>query len=247
MRHGRDGFHPRVGRAALVMGCALLLFSPAVEVLGQGLRLAVASPPPGVSALPGETVTIAWTGGRPDSRVDVSLVEETSRRNVSTVAIAIPNSGSTRWTLPAALRNEGLCGRLYQFHVQVVDRSHSDYGPAFTVACGESVAVDIQPDPDEPAVNPRSRDLLPVVIFTTPTFDATTVDLRTAELGPDAALPLESAFEDTDGDGDLDAVLQYWALETGIPCGATTAVLSGRTDSGRWIRGMDSIRTAGCH
>jgi hypothetical protein len=117
MRHGRDGPQSTVGRVVLAMGGALLLSSSAVGALGQGLHLAVASPGAGVTALPGEAVTIAWRGGPADSRLDVSLVEVASHKTVMTIASAIPNEGRARWTLPTALREEGLCGRMYQFLV----------------------------------------------------------------------------------------------------------------------------------
>jgi hypothetical protein len=118
-------------------------------------------------------------------------------------------------------------------------------GPAFADLGGTVITVDIHPGNDATRMNPRSRGRVPVAILTTAAFDATTVDLDSVELGPDRALPYKTTLEDVDGDGDLDAVLHYWAMETGVGCGASAATLRGHTDSGQSFRGTDSVRT-GC-
>lgn len=45
---------------------------------------------------------------------------------------------------------------------------------------------------------------------------------------------------------DLDLMLHFWTEEALIPCGATTATLTGQTTRGQAITGTDSVRTVGC-
>ena len=90
--------------------------------------------------------------------------------------------------------------------------------------------------------------MIPVAILTTDTFDATTVDSTTVRFGATGteAVPVQSAFEDVDGDSDTDMILHFNARETGIVCGDTSIILTGETFSGQAIQGSHSIQTVGC-
>jgi hypothetical protein len=53
-------------------------------------------------------------------------------------------------------------------------------------------------------------------------------------------------IEDVDGDGDLDMVLHFATQSSGIACGDTSVVLTGKTFAGTDIIGADSLVIAGC-
>ena len=90
--------------------------------------------------------------------------------------------------------------------------------------------------------------MIPVAIMTTPTFDATDVVAATVRFGPSGteAAPHHAALEDVDGDGRLDMILHFPTASAAIPCGATSAMLTGQTSAGQAVRGVDSVRTVGC-
>jgi hypothetical protein len=87
-----------------------------------------------------------------------------------------------------------------------------------------------------------------VAILTTGTFNAALVDAQTVRFGATGteAAPVHFALEDVDLDGDLDLVLQFTTLQTGIICGITSATLTGMTIDGVAITGTDSVNTVGC-
>jgi hypothetical protein len=97
-------------------------------------------------------------------------------------------------------------------------------------------------------INPRNKGVIPVVIFTTPTFDAATVDPLSVQFGPGNATEAHGKghLEDADGDGDVDLVLHFRTQDAQIPCGATSASLTGQTFSAQAIQGSDTITTVGC-
>ena len=97
-------------------------------------------------------------------------------------------------------------------------------------------------------INVRSKGVIPVVIFTTDDFDATTVDASTVRFGPGNAAEAHGTghLEDVDGDGDLDMVLHFKTQDAAIPCGATSATLTGQTTGGQEFEGTDTITTTGC-
>jgi hypothetical protein len=98
-------------------------------------------------------------------------------------------------------------------------------------------------------INVKSKGVIPVAILTTPTFDATTVDPLTVRFGPGNASETHATghISDVDGDGDLDLMLHFRTQDAAIPCGATSASLTGQTYSAQAIQGSDTITTTGCH
>ena len=110
------------------------------------------------------------------------------------------------------------------------------------------VAIDIKPGSFPNSINPSDHGVVPVAILTTPTLDAATVDpgaVRFGAAGTEAA-PVHAALQDVDGDGDLDMILQFNTQDTGIVCGTTVGVLTGKTLGGRAIKGSDSVKTPSC-
>ena len=110
------------------------------------------------------------------------------------------------------------------------------------------VDIDIKPGSDHNSVNPKSNGKIPVAILSTLDFDATTVDPRSVEFGPDGAVEAhgQGHVEDADGDGDDDLVLHFNTQDTGIQCVDTEASPTGETFGGQAIEGSDAINTVGC-
>jgi len=83
--------------------------------------------------------------------------------------------------------------------------------------------------------------VVPVVIPTTPEFDAATIDHRTVTFGRAREAHVDKNgvprrhLEDADGDGDLDLVFHFRAADTGVPCGSSATPLNGRTLDGRFV------------
>jgi alpha-L-arabinofuranosidase len=120
---------------------------------------------------------------------------------------------------------------------------------AIEIEKGEfAVAIDIKPDSDKNRINLKSKGVISVAILTTEDFDATTVDPLSVTFGPDEAIEAKGIGDimDTDGDDDLDFVLDFNTQMTGITCGDTEAGLTGTTFEGQAIEGLDSINTVGC-
>jgi hypothetical protein len=110
------------------------------------------------------------------------------------------------------------------------------------------VSIDVKPGSAMNSINPRSNGRIAVAILTTDAFDASTVDPSTVRFGATGteAVPVHAAREDTDGDGRLDLILQFGTGQTGIRCGAGSALLKGKSFDGPFIKGSDLIRTVGC-
>jgi hypothetical protein len=110
------------------------------------------------------------------------------------------------------------------------------------------VSIDIKPGSFPNSVNPGSKGVIPVAILTTETFDATAVDPSTVFFGSTGTetAPVHFAWEDVDGDGDIDLILHFKTQATRIQCGDRSASITGKTYSGQMIQGADSVKTVGC-
>ena len=109
------------------------------------------------------------------------------------------------------------------------------------------IAIDIKPGGYPNAVNPRENGVLPVAILSSPTFDATTIDIATVRFGPGQAAPANGGhIEDVNGDGLPDMVFQFPMPATQIDCGDVASFLFGETRAGQVIVGADAIMTVGC-
>ena len=82
--------------------------------------------------------------------------------------------------------------------------------------------------------------VIPVVLKTTPTFDATTADVKTITLGTARETHVDKKtgepqrhLEDVDHDGRLDLVLHFRYDETGLSCDPAVVPFNGRTLDGR--------------
>jgi len=109
------------------------------------------------------------------------------------------------------------------------------------------VTIDIKPGGVPNPINLGSKGNVPVAIFSTPTFDARTVNPATVTLAS-AGVRMrgrgrsQASFEDVNGDGRLDLVVHIDTEALQLSATDTEAVLEGRTFDGAYIRGTDTIR-----
>jgi hypothetical protein len=110
------------------------------------------------------------------------------------------------------------------------------------------VSIDVRPRSDANKINPNSSKDINVAIRSGNGFDATTVDANTVRFGATGteAVPIHVARRDVDGDGDRDMVLRFQIQDSGIKCGATSAILTGQISNGQSIIGSSPISTVQC-
>ncbi len=102
--------------------------------------------------------------------------------------------------------------------------------------------IDVKPGSEENPINLKSKGVIPVAIYTTEGFDATTVDIETVTFGPNEAPVVHYGYEDIDDDGDIDLILHFRTQATGIAQDDTEVTLTGVTDSGTVFTGTDVIK-----
>jgi len=110
------------------------------------------------------------------------------------------------------------------------------------------VSIDIRPQSDGNRINPNSTQNINVAILSDNGFDPTTVDPNTVHFGATGteAAPIHVARRDVEKDGDRDTILRFAIPDTGIRCGDTSAVLTGRTAGGQSFIGSSPITTTRC-
>lgn len=110
-----------------------------------------------------------------------------------------------------------------------------------------NVTIDIKPGSDPNSINLGSRGNVPVAIFGTADFDATTVDPTTITLAG-ASVKLKgkgtpmASFEDVNEDGILDIVVHVDTSALELSEEDIVAILVGKTFNGVIIRGEDTVR-----
>ena len=111
----------------------------------------------------------------------------------------------------------------------------------------QNVAIDIKPGSFPNSINLGSGGNVPVAIFSTPEFDATTMDPTSVTLAS-APVKLKGkgtpifSFEDVNVDGLLDLVVHVQTDALQLSDTDTEAVVEGQTSDGTTIRGVDTIR-----
>jgi hypothetical protein len=112
---------------------------------------------------------------------------------------------------------------------------------------GAWIIIDIKPGSDPNSINLGSHGGVPVAIFSTDEFDASTVDPVSITLAgatvrvKGKGTPMAS-LEDVDSDGLLDLVVHVETEALDLTEGDVEAVLEGMTFDGMMILGTDSIR-----
>ncbi|MCJ7769377.1 MAG: hypothetical protein MUO92_02735 [Dehalococcoidales bacterium] len=110
------------------------------------------------------------------------------------------------------------------------------------IAFNYGAGIDVKPGSEENPINLKSNGVILVAIHTTEGFDATAVDAETVKFGPNEVSPVHFAYEDVDGDGDVDMILHFKTQDTGIEEDDTEVTLTGETDSGMAFTGTDTIK-----
>lgn len=111
-----------------------------------------------------------------------------------------------------------------------------------------AIAIDIRPGGFPNSINPFSKGVIPVAILSTPNFDVMRVNVATVRFGITGteAVANHFAFEDVDGDNDLDMIFHFNTEETNIICGSMSAILTGMTLNNSRFIGSDSVHTVKC-
>lgn len=148
------------------------------------------APQGGAALEPGQTVTVAWTGGRSGPIGLLSLIDATAWASAGTLVSGISNSGTFTWTLPGADEYpfNGPCGRVYQLYIEDPAVTTWTYGPTFSI-CGPPTptATTIAEPEDDPEPTATNTPL------PTATSTATSTATRTDTPVPPTATPSNTA------------------------------------------------------
>lgn len=110
------------------------------------------------------------------------------------------------------------------------------------------VTIDVKPGDEKVTIEPEREGMVPILIVTTPQFDAATVDTDTVRVGPQGteAGIFRSMLEDVDKDGDVDRMLLVRMRDMRVKCGDKIIKVTGRTMQGRSFEGSEAVTTEGC-
>jgi hypothetical protein len=110
------------------------------------------------------------------------------------------------------------------------------------------VTVDVKPGDEKVTIEPQREGMVPILIVTTPQFDAAKVDPDTIRVGPQGteASIFRSMLEDVDRDGDVDRMLLVRVRDMSIKCGNKIIKVTGRMMDGQAFEGSDNVGTEGC-
>jgi hypothetical protein len=167
-----------------------------------------------------------------------------------------PTTGTGTWSMTASM-STGRWGhtatRLLDGRVLVAggnpgDQTHLASAEIFSYDLTLLFAAfDIKPNALPNAINLGNGGTVAVAIFSTPSFDATTIDPSSVTL---ASAPVKlrgqgtamMSFEDINGDGLDDVMLHVSTQSFQLSTGDVAAVLEGMTFDGTKIIGVDSVR-----
>jgi hypothetical protein len=154
-------------------------------------------------------------------------------------------SGSNTWDVTSSFDTSGTntltydrVGPFYKIPLGILTASVIPLTP---------VTIDIKPGCSPNSINLGSQGNVPVAIFSTATFDATTVNPSTVTLAS-ASVKLKgqgtpmASSRDVNGDGLMDLVVYVSTEALELSSTDTEATLQGETYDGEKIEGTDSIR-----
>ncbi|GAB4531879.1 MAG: hypothetical protein Kow0063_11720 [Anaerolineae bacterium] len=195
------------------------------------------------------------TGGTYDIVITLHATSDTSGEAYMTVNGEPQGFYDPNWHAgPADLMPAGMTFTGDMKHLQVFYGMYG-YGATHTVAfeditadghltdpplapCFEQ-AIDIKPGSDPNSINLKSKGVVPVAVLTTDDFDASTVDPGTVLFA--GASPVRWTLEDVDSDGDMDMLFHFKTQELDLDAGSTEAYLTGYTQDGQFIWGVDAV------
>ena len=109
------------------------------------------------------------------------------------------------------------------------------------------VTIDIKPGKVPNDVNLKNNGILSVAVLGSIDFDATQIVFSTVTFGPAGAAPAHDGHvRDVNRDGFMDMVFHFKIQETGIICGDTEAILTGKISDETQFTGTDTVNTVGC-
>ena len=110
------------------------------------------------------------------------------------------------------------------------------------------VTIDVKPGDERVTIEPEREGMVPILIVTTPQFDAAKIDPDTIRIGPAGteASIFRSMLEDVDKDGDVDRMVLVRVRDMQIKCGSKLIKVTGKTADGRSFEGSDAVTTEGC-
>jgi len=105
------------------------------------------------------------------------------------------------------------------------------------------IFVDIKPGSSTNVVNFKNKGVVPVGVYSTATFDATTLDVSSLRFGPGAAVEAHGMghYGDLNGDGLSDVMLHFDTQASGLTNSDASATLVGKTLSGIPVAGSDVL------
>ena len=107
------------------------------------------------------------------------------------------------------------------------------------------VPIDIKPGSYPNSINPKSKGIIPVAILNENYFFPEWVIPESVRFGPSEAAPVHWAYEDVDGDEDIDLILHFKTQEAGFEEGDEMGTLTANfiNDFGEnTIHAEDSVR-----
>lgn len=110
--------------------------------------------------------------------------------------------------------------------------------------CGSAlvIQIDIKPGSSPNSINLRSRGNIPIVLLSSDTFNAASVDTGTVVFAGASALTIGGVPEDVNNDGLADLVLHFATQSVTLQSDDTEACLTGQTTNGQQFKGCDSVR-----
>ena len=115
--------------------------------------------------------------------------------------------------------------------------------PVFATGTQIKIFIDVKPGSFPNSINLNNNGVIPVAVLTQGTYNVQRAVPETFRFGPGQAVPVKWAYEDVDGDLDMDLVFHFNTQETGIQSGDDVVVLTGYNQNGKFLKGKDSIVT----
>jgi hypothetical protein len=131
------------------------------------------------------------------------------------------------------------------------DEDYDVYWDDF-LAGRQSVGIDVRPNNEQNQVNTTARQLVPIAVLGSESFDATELEIESVTVRAASPLATKTETGDVNGDGFVDVTLYFRARDIGAPSSGecadpdATLLLEGFTTSGKAIEGTDHVSWLGC-
>ena len=109
------------------------------------------------------------------------------------------------------------------------------------------ITIEIKPGSNKNQINLNGKGVIPVAILSTESFDATTLDVTSLQLGPGQATETHNKrhVEDIDEDGLADVMLHFRVQDIMIDANTTELILTGTTSDGISVKGSGEVTVKG--